>query len=160
MAEDRFGNLRDRLQGMGRVSLVPRPLAQGGTAQALYDRLRPLAEAVFLVITADGHIDERETELLRGTLRALTAGQLGGAALDAMLKEFHVALQREGREMRLDRVASEVYGDREDVELMVSLVGAAAVASGISEPAEHEVIAQLGERLGLSNARLRELIKR
>jgi tellurite resistance protein len=145
---------------MGRVSLVPRPLAVGATAQALYDRLRPFAEAVFLVIAADGDVDERETELLRGMLRALTAGQLGGAALDAMLKEFRSALQWQGLAMRLDRVASEAYGDREDVELMVSLVSAAAVASGVADPAEHGVIAQLAERLGLSPAQLRELVKR
>jgi len=52
MAEDRFESLRDRLQGMGRASLVPRPMAESATAEALYNRLRPFAEAVFLVITA------------------------------------------------------------------------------------------------------------
>lgn len=160
MAEDKFGQLRDRLMGMGRASLVPRPMAEGATAQALFDRLRPFAEAVFLVIAADGRLDQRETELLRGTLRALTSGQLGGAAMDAMLAQFRTALEREGRDMRLDRVASDVYGDREDVELMISLSAAAALANGCPEPAEHEVIEQLAERLGISSQRLRELVKR
>jgi len=157
MAADRFVSLRDRLLGMGRASLVPRPMAQGATAQALYDRLRPFAEAVFLVISADGQLHPREAEVLRGTLRVLTAGELSGAAMDSMLAEFTAALARDGREMRLDRVASEIYGDRQDVELTISLASAAALASGCTEPAEHEVITQLAERLGLSSARLKAL---
>jgi tellurite resistance protein len=159
MGDDRFESLRDRLLGMGRASLVPRPMAQGATAQALYDRLRPFAEAVYLVISSDGHLEQREAEVLRGTLRVLTAGELSGAAMDAMLKEFDAALARDGREMRLDRVASEIYGDRQDVELTISLVSAAALASGCVEPAEHEVISELAERLGLSSARLKALCK-
>lgn len=157
MADDRFESLRDRLLGMGRASLVPRPMAQGATAQALYDRLRPFAEAVFLVIAADGQLERREAEVLRGTLRVLTAGELSGAAMDSMLKEFGATLARDGREMRLDRVASELYGDRQDVELVISLASAAALANGCAEPAEHEVITELAERLGLSSARLKAL---
>ena len=120
----------------------------------LYERLRPFAEAVFLVMSADAHVEERELEVLRGTLRILTAGELGGSALDAMLKEFAESLQRDGRELRLDRVAAEIYGDREDVELAISLVSAAALANGSVEPAEDEVIVELAERLGLSKERL------
>jgi tellurite resistance protein len=157
MADDRFASLRDRLLGMGRASLVPRPMGQGATARALYDRLRPFAEAVFLVISADGHLEQREAEVLRGTLRVLTAGELSGAAMDAMLEELRAALARDGRDMRLDRVASEIYGDRQDVELTISLVSAAALADGCTEPAEHEVIAELAERLGVSNAQLKAL---
>lgn len=157
MAEEKFQNLRDRLLGMGRASLIPRPLADDETARALYARLRPFAEAVFLVIAADGRLEAREVEVLRGALRALTAGELGGAAVEAMLAEFRASLAREGREIRLDRVAAEVYGDRDDVELMLSLAGAAALANGCVEPAEHEVIAALAERLGVSGARLRAL---
>jgi DnaJ-domain-containing protein 1 len=157
MADDRFESLRDRLLHHGRASVVPRPLGDGATAQALYERLRPFAEAVFLVMAADASIDQRETEVLRGTLRLLTAGELGGSALDAMLKEFAANLQRDGRELRLDRVASEIYGDRDDVELAISLVSAAALANGCIEPAEDEVIVELAERLGLSKARLSAL---
>lgn len=159
MADDRFESLRDRLLHHGRASLVPRPLGEGPTAQALYDRLRPFAEAVFLVMSADAHVDDRETEVLRGTLRILTAGELGGAALDAMLNEFVVNLQRDGRDLRLDRVAAEIYGDREDVELAISLVSAAALANGSIEPAEDEVIVELAERLGLSPERLKALCR-
>jgi tellurite resistance protein len=139
------------------TSLVPRPLGDGATAQALYERLRPFAEAVFLVMSADQQVDQREAEVLRGTLRILTAGELGGAALDAMLKEFAASLSRDGRELRLDRVAAEIYGDREDVELAISLVSAAALANGCIEPAEDQVIIELAERLGLSKARLKAL---
>lgn len=157
MADDRFVSLRDRLLGMGRASLVPRPMAQGATAQALYDRLRPFAEAVFLVISADGHLEPREEEVLRGTLRVLTAGELSGAAMDSMVKELRAALARDGLEMRLDRVASEIYGDRQDVELAISLVSAAALADGCTEPAEHDVFIELAERLGVSHAQLKGL---
>ncbi len=157
MAEDRFETLRDRLLGMGRASLVPRPMSQDATAQALYDRLRPLAEAVFLVISADGELDERETEVLRGTLRVLTAGELGGTAMDAMLKELTAALTRDGRERGPDRVAPEIYGDRDDVELAIALASASALANGDKEPAENEVIIELAERLGISQSKLKTL---
>jgi DnaJ-domain-containing protein 1 len=156
MADDRFESLRDRLLHHGRASIVPRPLGDGATAQALYERLRPFAEAVFLVMVADAQIDLRETEVLRGTLRLLTAGELGGSALDAMLQEFATHLERDGRDLRLDRVASEIYGDQ-DVELAVSLVSAAALANGCVEPAEDAVIVELAERLGISKARLKVL---
>jgi len=157
MADDRFAGLRDRLLGMGRASLIPRPIGESETAQALYERLRPFAEAVFLVISADGKLVAREAEVLRGTLRALTSGELGGAAMEAMLQEFRHALEREGRDTRLDRIAADVYGDRDDIELMLSLASAAALANGCADPAEHELITQLAQRLGVSSTRLHAL---
>ena len=156
-SDDRYGNLRDKLLDMGRPSIVPRPLAQDDTAQAFYERLRPFAEAIYLVISVDGVLEPRETEVLRGTLRALTSGELGGAAMESMVAEFREALARDGRDLRLDRIAAEVYGDRDDVELVIALSSAAALASGCAEPAEHDVIRQLASRLGLSNDQLREL---
>jgi len=136
---------------------VPRRWGLGATANAFFARLRPFAVGVFLWISFDDALEARETELLRGTLRVLTHGQLGGAAMDSMLQEFRSLLTRDGLEMRLDRIAAEAYGDREDVELMLSLASAGALANGCIEPAEHEVIVALAERLGVSTARLRAL---
>jgi tellurite resistance protein len=159
-ADDRYGSLRNKLVDMGRASIVPRPLAQDETSQAFYERLRPFAEAIYLVISVDGVLEPRETEVLRGTLRALTSGELGGAAMDAMLTEFKAALALDGQDIRLDRIAAEVYGDRDDIELVIALSSAAALASGCAEPAEHDVIRQLASRLGLSKDQLRELCAR
>lgn len=147
MDDHRLDALKDRLLRQGRPSLVPRALGGGVAEQSSLLRLRPFAEAVFLVVASDGHIDEREADVLRGVLRALTDGQLGGAALQALVADFQLALEREGIEARLDSLAAALYADRDDAELAVALALAAALANGHIVSSEGDVIHGLAERL-------------
>lgn len=162
MDRTRIERLRDKLLRQGRPSIVPSPWPPPAGAQPkaglLYRRMRPLAEAMYLVITADSQIGEQERDALRGALRILTDGALSGAALDAMLDQFGHELARDGMAVRLDHVAAELYGDPDDVELALMLVAAAALADGHSGEAELETIGELGARLGVSRDRLRALI--
>jgi tellurite resistance protein len=155
--DDWLTRLRDRLLEQGGMSVFPRPIPSGPRADAQLERLRPFAEVVFLVIIADGVVRDGERAALRGTLRTLTGGALGTAAADAMLEQLQAAHAAEGLEGRLDRVASELYGSREDAELALSLALAAAISDGQESPVEHDVVQQLSERLGMSEAQLRKL---
>jgi len=163
MGESRIERLRNKLLRQGKPSVVPPPFpAPSGepqpSASVLYGRLRPIAEAMYLVMTADSHVGEQERDALRGALRLLTEGRLSSAALEAMLAEFRHGLERDGREVRLDSIASELYGDRDDVELALMLVAAAAVADGRKGDAELETITSLAERLSVPPERLQTLI--
>jgi uncharacterized membrane protein YebE (DUF533 family) len=157
MALDRFAALRDRLLKSGNRSLIPRPLQDDAQSDAMEQRLKPLVEAMFLVVASDGVIDESERAVLRGALRTLTAERLGTAALDRWLDELAAAVQAQGTEQRLDALASELYADREDGELALALAIAAGLASQQLAPEEGEVVRGLAERLGVSAKRMREL---
>jgi tellurite resistance protein len=163
MSSTRIQRLRDKLVGQGRPSIVPAPWppaeGQGGAADVLYSRLRPVAEAMYLVMAADTQIGDRERAALLGALRILTEGKLSSAAMDAMLAEFARELARQGRELRLDHVASALYGDAADVELALALVAAASLADGHASDAEYATIEALADRLGLAPERVRALIE-
>lgn len=120
-------------------------------------RLRPFAEAMFLVVASDRTLDAAELATLRGALRTLTEDRLGSAALDGLLGELQSRLEQSGAEERLDAVASELYGDRDDAELAISLAVAAALASAHIDAQERSVVEGLAERLGISRRRLDEL---
>lgn len=163
MGSTRIERLRDELLRQGRPSMVPAPWppaeAQRGAANVLYSRLRPIAEAMYLVMAADTQIGDPERAALRGALRILTEGKLSSAAMEAMLAEFGHALARDGRELRLDHVASALYGDAADVELALALVAAASLADGQATEAEYATVEALAERLGVAPARVRALIE-
>ena len=125
----------------------------------LYSRLRPIAEAMYLVMAADAQIADPERAALRGALRILTEGKLSSAAMEAMLAEFGGDLAREGRELRLDHVAAALYGDAADVELALALVAAVSLADGHATEAEYATIEALADRLGLGPDRVRALVE-
>jgi tellurite resistance protein len=134
------------------------PVPVSPEMEAMYARVRPLAEVMFLVMTADESVGHRERDTLRGALRTLTGGMLSSAAMEKMISEFEDGVMREGVDVRLDYVASVLYGDRDDSELALSLAAAVAVADEPLVPAEQATIAELAVRLGVSKERLRELL--
>ena len=121
-------------------------------------RVRPFAEAMYLVIGADAEVGPRERDVLRGALRTLTDNLLSSAALDRMLAEFQEARASEGLEPRLDAVASALYGDRTDAELALELAIAAASVDGRLDAREQMVAQTLGERLGIAPAHVDRLM--
>lgn len=158
----RIERLRDRLLRQGRRSVAPAPAWSLSSArpdeQAAYDRILPFAEAIYLVIAADGVHTPEERDALLGAIRYLTEGELGAQAADHMIARFQSELERDGLEVRLDDVASRVYAEPEDRELALSLAAAVAVAGGNSGPTEERTIAGLAERLGFSQGRLEALL--
>jgi len=163
MSSTRIERLRDTLLRQGRPSITPAPWPpaeeQRAAADVLYSRLRPIAEAMYLVMAADTQIADPERAALLGALRILTEGKLSSAAMEAMLAEFGRDLRREGHELRLDHVAAALYGDAADVELALALVAAASLADGHASEAEYATIEALADRLGLAPERVRALIE-
>jgi uncharacterized tellurite resistance protein B-like protein len=82
-------------------------------------------------------------------VRILTNAQLGGSATDALLDELEHDVARDGREARLDRVASELWFEREDRELAIALMAAMATADDEVGQSEIDAIIELAERLGV-----------
>jgi tellurite resistance protein len=167
MSNKGIEQLRDKLLARGLVPSQPPPPGAdaprapqaGPEALAITERVRPFAEAIYLVLAADAQLGERERDVLRGALRALTDGVLSSVSMDNMLSDFEHARTRDGVESRLDNVASSLYGDRNDARLAIRLATAAAEAeSGVSDE-ERAVLAALGDRLGVSEKELSELLQ-
>jgi tellurite resistance protein len=149
------------LSGGSRPSLRPTPWSGNSAppeAQAAYQRIRPFAEAMYLVMAADGRLNDRERITLRGALRSLTAGVLGTSAMESMLSEFERLLAAQGLELRLDDVASRIYGEPEDRELALVLAATVAFADDRTDSAEQRTIEALSERLGVGRERLESLL--
>ena len=157
----RIQQLRDRLLRRGERPTISSTwsLSQAPpSAQAAYERILPYAEAIYLVIAADGVHTPEERDALLGAIRYLTEGELGAQAADHMIARFQNDLERDGLEVRLDDVASRVYGEPEDRELALSLAAAAAAAGGQTGPTEERTIEGLAERLGFSQSRLKAFL--
>jgi uncharacterized membrane protein YebE (DUF533 family) len=160
MSNKRIERLRDKLVDRGMASHRPPPMnvQPGPEALAVLQRVRPFAEAMYLVLAADDEIDGRERDVLRGALRTLTDGLISTTSMEGLLTEFARARTRDGLELRLDDVASALYGDPHDAELVLGLMAAAAEADGRLGSAEQAIIMALGERLGIADAHLYELL--
>jgi tellurite resistance protein len=149
------------LSGGSRPSIAPRAWSKESVrpeAEAAYQRIRPFAEAMYLVMSSDGALDERERNTLRGALRSLTNGELGTSAMEAMLAEFEHSLERDGLDLRLDDVAARLYPEREDRELALALAATVAIADEHYSEDEHDAIVSLSQRLGVSKKRLDSLL--
>jgi tellurite resistance protein len=159
MVNKRIARLRDKLLARGTPSVLPPPLGAHPDARAFNERLRPFAEAMYLVLAADGEIGERERDVLRGALRSLSDGVLSSSAMNTMLEDFAIARTRDGVESRLDSVASALYADRADARLALGLAAASAEAEGGLAAQERQVIVALAERLGIAGGELQELLQ-
>ena len=151
--------LRERLLARGLASTTPEPFSKANPMDAAaFYRIMPLAEAMFLVMSADAIISDVECDLLRGALRTLTAGELGTAATAAMVAELEATLKRDGAEVRFDNVAAHLWPDPGDRELALALACATAAADGRIDALEREAIVSLAERLGVSAQRVHQLL--
>lgn len=160
MTSQRIARLRDKLLARGRPTLQPgAPPPVTPELAALEERVRPFAEVMYLVLSADARVTEPERDVLRGALRSLTEGALSSAAMEVMLRDFEQNFAREGLELRLDYLASTLYADRPDARLALGLATAAAEADRGIGPAERSVIRAFGERLGIEEVELEELLR-
>lgn len=159
----RIARLRDKLLEAGPPSLPP-PAAGCRPERlpehsALYARVQPLAEVMFLVMSADGAIASDERAALRGMLRTLTDGALSSPDMDGMLDHFAAGLAREGVEQRLDTLAARLYGEPTDRDLALALAAATALADSKLQPSEVAILSGLAERLGVPPASIQSLLE-
>jgi tellurite resistance protein len=163
---DALLRLRQSLRERGKPSLTPpspvsTPRASLAEAspelRAAAERVAPICELLYLMMSVDGACTSEERDLLRGAIRALTDGQLRSAMIDDMLAGFDDALLREGRSARLAFAAARLSADRADAEAAFSLAAAIALADSSADPRELAMLEELGDMLGLPAARRQTL---
>lgn len=147
-----------------RLSLPPPPELAGmerpGTPEreAVVERVSPIAEALFLVMSADGVCQEEERTAIRGAVLTITDDELNSAVINSLLDEFHASLDAQGLEARLSYVAAQLSGDRVDGAVTLELAAAVITADGEVHPSERAAMEQLAEEMGVDPDRALALL--
>jgi tellurite resistance protein len=159
--------LRDALLQSGRrPSIVISPayetLARSGLLSpeetAAVERIDPLAETMYLMMTADGEISEVERDALRGAIRGLADNLIRTGTINVMLETFATKLGEHGRDVRLQEIAEALSDSPHEAESAFSLAAAIALADDSVHDLENEFINQLAEWFGISAARAEEIL--
>jgi uncharacterized tellurite resistance protein B-like protein len=155
--------LRDHLLNTGapksRAMLSPatleHPLEGDDEAKALFNAL---AESMYLMIAADGKIEESERTTLRGAFRELTDNQMRSATIDQLLEGFEAKLKAEGQAKRLDAITAVLREQPDAAEAAFVLTAAAAFADDEIADAENDILNDLADRLDIAASRAEELL--
>ena len=159
--------LRDALLQSGRrPSIVMSPayetLARSGLLSpeetAAVERIDPLAETMYLMMTADGHIAEVEKDALRGAIRGLADNLIRTGTINVMLETFAQKLGEHGREARLQEIAEALSDNPHEAEAAFSLAAAIALADDSVHESENEFINQLADWFGISTKRAEQIL--
>jgi tellurite resistance protein len=162
-----IARLRDALLQSGRrPSIVMSPayetLARGGLLSpeetAAVERIDPLAETMFLMMTADGSISDVEKDALRGAIRGLADNLIRTGTINVMLETFEAKLQANGREVRLQEIADALSDNPHEAEGAFALAAAMALADDSVHDSENEFINQLAEWFGISSKRANDIL--
>ncbi len=145
--------VRDLIVDRGRVSLVPDdPRFEGVCATpemtAVLNRVAPIAEALYLVMAADGVCTLDERIALRGALRTITDDELSKPAIAALLERFDSSLGEASIEESLSRVAAQIAPDRADSRATIELAAALILDGGEVTDSERNALELLAEETG------------
>lgn len=145
--------VRALIADRGRHSLVPEDPRFEGVCPtpemaAVLNRVAPIAEALYLMMSADGMCSFDERIALRGALRTITDDELSKPAITALLAKFDASLEAQGLQERLSRVAAQIAGDRADSKVAVELAAALILADGEPTDDERDMLQQLAEETG------------
>jgi uncharacterized tellurite resistance protein B-like protein len=122
------------------------------------NRVDPLAEAMFLMMSADGEVAEVEREAVRGAIRGLTDNLLRTGTINVMLENYAKRLAEQGRDARLQEIASDIAEETSEAEGAFALSAAIALADDRVTDEENDFINQLAEWFGISPARTSEIL--
>jgi uncharacterized tellurite resistance protein B-like protein len=159
--------LRDRLKETGsRPSLVIASgdpiLAKAGVLppeeQAAIQSVEPVLEMMFLMMAADGAIQEEERVVIRGAVRELTEGFVRSATLNALIEGLEEVLNKDGQQARLDAVVEMLQDDVPGAESAFVLAAAVAYADEKIEDTENELLNAFAEKAGISEERANALL--
>jgi tellurite resistance protein len=126
--------------------------------QAALTRVDPMAETMFLMMSADGKITDTERDAVRGAIRGLTNSILHDGTIQVMLEAYQVALERDGREARLRHVGAMLSGHPSDAEGAFSLAAAVALADDEVADEEQTLIEQIATWFGIGPARAEQIL--
>jgi uncharacterized tellurite resistance protein B-like protein len=122
-------------------------------------RVAPAAEAMFLVMAADGKVTESEREAVRGALRGLTDNRLHDGTLKVLLNDFEGALASEGRTVRLQRLGAALAKQPSDAERAFALAAAVALADDEVAPEERHIVKELAQWFGITAERATAILE-
>jgi tellurite resistance protein len=152
--------LRDELRRSGERRSIP-PVSKSeppADTLAIVQRVAPMCEVLYLLMIADEHSDQRELEVLRGAIRALTENALRTPVIDGMLERFEAGANQFGREARLAQVAALLSADRQDADAAFTLAAVMAIADESPDDQERAWLEELRVMLGIKPARAAELL--
>lgn len=122
------------------------------------NRVDPLAEAMFLMMSVDGEVAEPEQDAIRGAIRGLTDNLLRSGTINVMLENYAERLKEQGRDVRLHEIAEEIASEPSEAEGAFALAAAVAMADDKVEDSENEFINQLAEWFGIDPERAGEIL--
>ena len=125
---------------------------------AALTRVDPLAETMFLMMSADGRIADEERDAVRGAIRGLTDNLLRSGTINVMLENYEQRLAEQGRDARLHEIAEEIAEERSEAEGAFALAAAVAMADNEIAEEENEFINQLADWFGIADDRATEIL--
>ena len=121
-------------------------------------RVEPLGEAMFLMMSIDGKVAEQERDAVRGAIRGLTDNLLRSGTINVMLENYEKRLQEQGKDARLQEIASEIAEETSEAEGAFALSAAIALADDEISEEENTFINQLAEWFGITPERASEIL--
>ena len=125
---------------------------------AALTRVDPMAEAMFLMMAADGKVADAERDAVRGAIRGLTDNLLRSGTIKVMLEVYEQRLKEQGRESRLQEIAETLAEDQHEAEGAFSLAAAVALADDEIHDEENSLINQLAHWFGISKDRADQIL--
>jgi tellurite resistance protein len=159
--------LRDALLQSGRrpsavQSSAYETLARAGLLsdeeRAAVTRVDPMAETMFLMMSADGRITASERDAMRGAIRGLTDNLLQDGTIDVMIEEYDRLLDAEGRDARLRHVGESLRGQTSDAEGAFALAAAIALADESIADDERKLVGEIAGRFGITPQRAAQIL--
>ena len=159
--------LRDALLQSGRrPSIVLSPAYETLTREgmlspeemAALNRVDPLAETMFLMMSADGKIEQSERDAVRGAIRGLSDNILRSGTINVMLENYGKRLKEQGRDARLHEIADEIAEEPHEAEGAFALAAAIALADDEIADEENAFINQLAEWFGIEAERAESIL--
>lgn len=117
-----------------------------------------VVEAMYLMVAADGKIEDSERQVVKGAVRELTANQMRGAQIDELVAALDKRLAEEGQPKRLDAICEVLKGRVEASEAAFVLSAAVAFADNEIADAENEIMNDLADKLNISSERAEALL--
>ncbi|MEI7892908.1 MAG: TerB family tellurite resistance protein [Myxococcales bacterium] len=155
--------LRDKLRASGqRPSLfLTDPTAISPEATELLATTAeygPLSEAMYLMMSADGHVTHDERQVLRGALRNLSDGSVRSVTIEALLDAAARNVASHGREKRLLDVSQQLAEDPNRAEVAFVLAAAMALADNVVADEENDLLNRFAELLGIDEVKANALL--
>jgi tellurite resistance protein len=121
-------------------------------------RVDPLAETMFLMMSADGKISDQERDVVRGAIRGLSDNLIRTGTINVMIENYEARLKEQSRDQRLHEIAEEIASEPSEAEGAFALAAAVALADDDVADEENELINQLADWFGISDDRAASIL--